>query len=146
MTRSLRLAIFFAGAVGFAILALRIASHTPGVFGVRDRYAHAINTQVIGLRNVTDAVTAVNFDFRGFDTLGEEFILFVSVMGAVVLLREEKAKEQELPDAIDESRDVRGNRRAARLDPRDGRAQAAVRALHRRPWAAIAGRRGFRAV
>ena len=27
------------------------------------------------------------FDYRGFDTLGEEFILFVSVVGVMVLLR-----------------------------------------------------------
>ena len=53
-------------------------------------------------------MTAVNFDFRGFDTLGEEFILFVSVMGAVVLLREDREKQQQLPDAIERSRDVRG--------------------------------------
>ena len=49
----------------------------------------------------------MNFDFRGFDTLGEEFILFVSVIGAVVLLREaEVRKGRELPDAIDPQRDV----------------------------------------
>jgi multicomponent Na+:H+ antiporter subunit B len=32
-------------------------------------------------------VSAVNFDFRGFDTLGEEFMLLCAVTGAVVLLR-----------------------------------------------------------
>jgi len=38
---------------------------------------------------------------RGFDTLGEEFILFVSVMGAIVLLREQHEKKREMrPDAL----------------------------------------------
>jgi multicomponent Na+:H+ antiporter subunit B len=32
-------------------------------------------------------VTAVNFDYRGFDTLGEEFMLLAAVTGTVVLLR-----------------------------------------------------------
>jgi multicomponent Na+:H+ antiporter subunit B len=32
-------------------------------------------------------VSAVNFDFRGIDTLGEEFMLVTAVTGAVVLLR-----------------------------------------------------------
>jgi multicomponent Na+:H+ antiporter subunit B len=32
-------------------------------------------------------VTAVNFDYRGFDTLGEEFIFFAAVLGVVLILR-----------------------------------------------------------
>jgi multicomponent Na+:H+ antiporter subunit B len=32
-------------------------------------------------------VTAVNFDYRGFDTLGEEFILFAAVIGVASILR-----------------------------------------------------------
>jgi multicomponent Na+:H+ antiporter subunit B len=39
-------------------------------------------------RHATDLVTALNFDFRGFDTLGEEFILFGSVLGIVLILRD----------------------------------------------------------
>jgi multicomponent Na+:H+ antiporter subunit B len=38
-------------------------------------------------RRATDIVTALNFDLRAFDTLGEEFILFASVAGVAVLLR-----------------------------------------------------------
>jgi multicomponent Na+:H+ antiporter subunit B len=40
-----------------------------------------------GIRHATDIVTALNFDLRAFDTLGEEFILFASVSGVAVLLR-----------------------------------------------------------
>jgi multicomponent Na+:H+ antiporter subunit B len=38
-------------------------------------------------RQATDLVTALNFDLRAFDTLGEEFILFASVAGVALLLR-----------------------------------------------------------
>ena len=33
------------------------------------------------------------FDYRGFDTLGEEFILFLAAMGVALLLREHGAEE-----------------------------------------------------
>jgi multicomponent Na+:H+ antiporter subunit B len=46
-----------------------------------------MNTVAVVERHTTDVVTAVALDFRGFDTLGEEFILFVSVVGVTVLLR-----------------------------------------------------------
>jgi multicomponent Na+:H+ antiporter subunit B len=64
-------------------------------------YGEAINQLSSPQRHVTDAITAVNFDYRGFDTLGEEFILFVSVMGSIVLLREAHEKKKESrPDGI----------------------------------------------
>jgi multicomponent Na+:H+ antiporter subunit B len=50
-------------------------------------YGEAINQGAPRDRHVSNAVTAVNFDYRGFDTLGEEFMLVCAVTGAVVLLR-----------------------------------------------------------
>ncbi len=50
-------------------------------------YGDLINSLTVRERHITDAVTAVNFDFRGFDTLGEEFIMFASVLGVALLLR-----------------------------------------------------------
>jgi multicomponent Na+:H+ antiporter subunit B len=41
-------------------------------------------------RHATDTVNAINYDYRGFDTLGEEFILFTAVIGVMMLLRREK--------------------------------------------------------
>ena len=40
-------------------------------------------------RHTTNVVTAIVFDYRGFDTMGEEFILFAAVVGVVLLLRED---------------------------------------------------------
>jgi multisubunit Na+/H+ antiporter MnhB subunit len=37
-----------------------------------------------------NTVTAVVFDFRGYDTLGESFVLFTAVSGASVILRKHK--------------------------------------------------------
>ena len=53
-------------------------------------YGDALNAVSVRERNVTDVVTAVNFDYRGFDTLGEEFIFFAAVIGVVLILREQR--------------------------------------------------------
>ncbi|HET7101334.1 MAG TPA: MnhB domain-containing protein, partial [Terriglobia bacterium] len=37
-------------------------------------------------------VNAIDYDYRGFDTLGEEFILFTSIIGVMLLLRDPKPK------------------------------------------------------
>jgi len=41
-----------------------------------------------------NAVTAVVFDYRGFDTLGEATILFTAVAGVVMLFRRIKQEEK----------------------------------------------------
>lgn len=96
MSYSWRLSLFFLG--------LR---EVPSPTDLGNRYAQQINSRTFAERNITDAVTAVNFDYRGFDTVGEEFILFVSVLGSLVLLRTaEERKEELLPDAAEPQRDV----------------------------------------
>ena len=42
-------------------------------------YGQFLNRASTPQRATTDVITAVNFDYRGFDTLGEEFILFAAV-------------------------------------------------------------------
>ena len=87
MNRKTRLALFAAGAAVLAgVFAIAFAG-LPPLGNYRGPYGQMVNALVVPERNVTDAVTAVNFDIRGFDTLGEEFILFISVMGAALLLR-----------------------------------------------------------
>jgi len=41
------------------------------------------------------AVTAVVFDYRGYDTLGEATILFTTVTGVVMLLRKKKEEKSQ---------------------------------------------------
>ena len=65
----------------------RIALALPPFGAPTGAYGPAINALGPPLRHVSNMVSAVNFDFRGFDTLGEEFMLLCAVTGAVVLLR-----------------------------------------------------------
>ena len=70
-----------------------------GLWGLPDfssshsRYGQLINRVAVPERHTTNAVGAVVFDYRGFDTLGEEFILFGAVIGVVLLLRRAEPRE-----------------------------------------------------
>ncbi len=107
MNNSIRLILFFAGAIGIAVLFTLAFTRLPGPADLRNRYSIALTSRTFSERNITDVVTAVNFDYRGFDTVGEEFILFASVMGSLVLLRQaDEKKVRQLPDAISRGRDL----------------------------------------
>lgn len=107
MKRTWRTLLFFVGAAGIACLFAVASGPLAHPRDIRNRYAAAINSGTFADRNVTDAVSAVNFDFRGFDTIGEEFILLVSVLGSLVLLRmTDDRKGKVLRDALEPWRDV----------------------------------------
>lgn len=48
-------------------------------------------------RHTPQGVAAVTFDYRGFDTLGEEFILFAALAGALLLMRPQEDERQHPP-------------------------------------------------
>ena len=50
-------------------------------------YGARINAIAPAERHVANMVSAINFDIRGLDTLGEEFMLLAAITGTVVLLR-----------------------------------------------------------
>jgi multicomponent Na+:H+ antiporter subunit B len=56
----------------------------------RDRAVHASVSH-----QTANVVSSVNFDQRGLDTLGEESIFFVSVIGAAALLRPSKDEREQ---------------------------------------------------
>lgn len=58
-------------------------------------YGDIINSLGVQERHATNMVSAVNFDYRGVDTIGEEFILFASVTGCALLLRAGRDEEME---------------------------------------------------
>jgi multicomponent Na+:H+ antiporter subunit B len=95
MNRSGRIVFFLISVAGFfaiylwALRGLSPFGHYPGPYG------DVLNKVAVYERHATDVVTAVNFDYRGFDTLGEEFILFISVIGATVLLRRQKSETED---------------------------------------------------
>ena len=73
----------------------------PRFGSYRGPYGFVLNRVVTPERHMTNVVTAVVFDYRGFDTMGEEFILFIAVMGVVLLLRQkERGGGGDLTDAI----------------------------------------------
>lgn len=90
MTRQARKFLFFVGAALLAWTFFLAYSCLPPLGYIGSKYGDVVNAIVSPERHVTDAVTAVNFDIRGFDTLGEEFILFTSVLGTVLLMRRQK--------------------------------------------------------
>jgi multicomponent Na+:H+ antiporter subunit B len=59
-----------------------------------------LNSVAVGERHATNVVAAVVFDYRGVDTMGEEFILFASVMGVALLLRHSRRERRELPARV----------------------------------------------
>jgi multicomponent Na+:H+ antiporter subunit B len=65
----------------------RIGAALPAFGQPTAVYGQAVNAIAPGARHVTNMVSAVNFDIRGMDTLGEEFMLLCAVTGAVLLLR-----------------------------------------------------------
>ncbi|MGI4827984.1 MAG: hydrogen gas-evolving membrane-bound hydrogenase subunit E [Janthinobacterium lividum] len=62
----------------------------PAWGSYRGPYGDFISNLGVYERHATDVVNAINYDYRGFDTLGEEFILFTAVVGVMMLLRREE--------------------------------------------------------
>jgi len=84
--------VFAGGALPLASLLVWGLSGLPAFGDFHGAYALLVDRIVVAQRHATDAVTAVNFDYRALDTLGEEFILFTSVAGLAVLLREQRGE------------------------------------------------------
>jgi multicomponent Na+:H+ antiporter subunit B len=95
VTRPIRLGLFAVAGPGLAAVLL-IGLHGLPAFGhYHGVYGLVLDRVEPKLRHATDIVTALNFDIRAFDTLGEEFILFASVAGVALLLRQMRDEEQE---------------------------------------------------
>jgi multicomponent Na+:H+ antiporter subunit B len=101
MTRRVRLALFGVAAAGFAALLIWGTLGIPDFGHYNGRYGHILNRVAVKERQTTNTVTAIVFDYRGLDTMGEEFILFASVTGVALLLRE---RREQVPDLHDEVR------------------------------------------
>jgi multicomponent Na+:H+ antiporter subunit B len=84
---SVRRAVFLlAGGLLAGLLAWGFGG-LPHFGGYQGPYGDVLNQVSVPERHITDVVTAVNFDYRGFDTLGEEFIFFAAVLGVALILR-----------------------------------------------------------
>lgn len=103
MSEAVRVRLFLAAAAGLAVvLAVGLGGLTP--FGQRvAAYGEHFARVAVSQRHTTDIVSAITFDYRGIDTLFEEFMLFAAVTGISVLLRpladeRRNAPEDQAPD------------------------------------------------
>jgi multicomponent Na+:H+ antiporter subunit B len=95
MSRQVRIAIFMPALAGFAALLFWSFVGLPDFGHYKGPYGYVLNRVALPERHMTNVVTSVVFDYRGFDTMGEEFILFAAVVGVVLLLRGEDKEDVE---------------------------------------------------
>ncbi len=90
MPERARVRIFLvAGAVFFALYAAA-AFGLPRWGEFHGPYGEYVQRMAVYERHATDTINAINYDYRGFDTLGEEFILFTAALGVMLLLRQDE--------------------------------------------------------
>jgi multicomponent Na+:H+ antiporter subunit B len=107
--------IFLIAAAGLAAFFGWGLSGLPGFGHYPGPYGFIINRIALRQTNATGTVSTINFEYRGFDTVGEEFILFTAAAGVAVVLRRLRG-EREKP-AVDEAadRDVPPTSEAVRM-------------------------------
>ena len=94
MTRRVRIWIFLPALAGLAALLVWGYLGIPGFGDYHGPYGFVLDRLATPLRHMDNVVNATTYDIRGFDTLGEEFILFAAVIGVVMLLRDTDEKPE----------------------------------------------------
>jgi multicomponent Na+:H+ antiporter subunit B len=89
--------LFLVGVTGMSAFYLWGLSGLPPFGHYRGPYGDIINAISTAQTHATGVVSAVNFYYRGFDTLGEEFILFVAATGVATVLRELRTEHDTHP-------------------------------------------------
>lgn len=92
MTERIRVRLFLVAGVLFLGLYCYAALNMPAWGTYRGPYGDVISRLAVYERHATDVVNAINYDYRAFDTLQEEFILFSAVLGVCMLLRREEGE------------------------------------------------------
>ncbi|MFD7708784.1 MnhB domain-containing protein [Streptomyces sp. NPDC059785] len=106
MTRRARLLVVALGGAGLAVLLVAACLRLPGFGSTRHPYGtRAVHASLA--RHTANTIASVNFDQRAFDTLGEMSILFASVLGTVVLLRQTRDERRATPEPEDVAPPVR---------------------------------------
>ena len=93
MSRRVRIGVFGVASAGLAALLVAAVVDLPRFGHYQGAYGNQVLREAVPERHTTNVVTAIVFDYRGFDTLGEEFILFASVVGVTLLLRRHRDSE-----------------------------------------------------
>jgi multicomponent Na+:H+ antiporter subunit B len=98
VSRPARIWLFAGGAVALATMLVLAVVDLPGFGHYPGPYGYLVAHGGLDATHATDLVTAVNFDYRAFDTLGEEFVLFAAVLGIAIVLRDRRGEEERAPD------------------------------------------------
>ncbi len=96
MSRTARVRLFLTAALAIAVVYTLACTGLPH-FGAA---SHPYGTRAVAAalrRRTSNVVASINFDQRAFDTLGEEFILFGAVLGAIALLRPAEDERERRP-------------------------------------------------
>ncbi len=90
MSATVRVRLFLIAGIAFFFFYC-MAGRNLAPWGVyRGPYGDVVSRLTVYQRHATDVVNAITYDYRGFDTLGEEFILFSAAAGVMMLLRKEE--------------------------------------------------------
>jgi multicomponent Na+:H+ antiporter subunit B len=104
-----RLVFFGVAMAGLVACFLWAVGGLPGFGNYPGPYGFAILRVAVAQTHATGVVSAVNFSYRGFDTVGEEFILFTAAAGLSVVLRRLRGeREQKLDQERDQERGESG--------------------------------------
>jgi len=103
MTPAQRRWVFGVAVAGLAAFYLWGLSGLPGFGNYPGPYGFVILHLAVKQTFATGIVSAVNFEYRGFDTVGEEFILFTAAAGTAVVLRVLRGERER--SAVDEAAD-----------------------------------------
>ncbi len=103
MRRRSRLLLFAISALVLLPLFAWSMCDLPQFGYYRGPYGDLLNSITVYERHTTNVVTAVNFDFRAVDTLGEESILFMAVIGVALLLRRTAGEDRDRDDSSKEN-------------------------------------------
>lgn len=87
-----RTTLFLVSAAALAVIFVLAFLDLPPMGDYRGPYGYVVLQVAVYERHATDVVNAINYDYRAFDTLGEEFILFAAVLGVLLLFRPDHKK------------------------------------------------------
>ncbi|MFF8404208.1 MnhB domain-containing protein [Streptomyces sp. NPDC014846] len=102
----LRLWLLAVGGTGLAALLTAACLDLPDFGGRWHPYGERAVRASLD-RHTANTIASVNFDQRAYDTLGEMSILFASVLGCVVLLRQARDEHRARPEPAEVARPVR---------------------------------------
>jgi multicomponent Na+:H+ antiporter subunit B len=115
VTPELRRRVFLVAAAAVGALLLWGLTGLPDFGTYAGPYGDVLNQVAVAERKATNVVASVTFDYRGVDTMGEEFILFAAVMGVAILLRAQRDETEQPPDEDAADRNAPATSNAVRV-------------------------------